>query len=207
VRSLTPTGTLAARASLVLFVAAVLAEHLIRPGLSPWRHQISEYANGSAGGLMTVGFFAWAVSLALTSGLLAAHARLLSLSIAVGAAGMLLIALFHTQTVAGQLPSGTARTTGGRLHDLGGELLAGGLLVSAALVAVSDHRLRRLRRLALLTVGYFVVVTAGLLLVADSAGGLRQRLVLLAALVWQASLLSASRDQARAGHPVRGPVK
>ena len=53
---------------LVLFVACVVAEHVLVSRLSPATHQISEYANDRRfGWLMTIAFFAWAISLLATA--------------------------------------------------------------------------------------------------------------------------------------------
>jgi hypothetical membrane protein len=187
-----------------LFAVTVLAEHIVNSQLSPWNHQISEYANGSTGWLMTIGFVGWAVSLTLTAVLLQrAQAPLSAGAVAVAAIGLALIAVFHTQAVAGRVPVSTAHTAQGHLHNLGGELLTGGLLSAALFVASASGWARRLRLIAAGTILYFAVVTVALQLFANDIGGLRQRLMLLGALAWHAALLAAAPTRP----PRRAPAR
>jgi hypothetical protein len=126
---------------LVAFIGLVALQHPLRGDLPPADHFISEYAHGSTAALQIAAFVAWAISLA-ASALLARHAgppggRGLARALAVGglavaAAGIVVASVFATQTVAGVLPEGVARTTGGRLHDFGTLATLVGLLVAAA---------------------------------------------------------------------------
>ena len=50
-------------------------------------------------------------------------------------AGLVMTALWPTETVAGELPEGAQRTLGGRLHDLGTLAILAGLLVALRLDA------------------------------------------------------------------------
>jgi hypothetical protein len=82
--------------------------------------------------IMVVGFLAWALSLGAAA--VATRDRTTTTvrwALGLAAAGLLLLTVFHTQTSAGHLPPGVARTVGGRLHDLG----AG--VTSVALLGVS----------------------------------------------------------------------
>ena len=107
--------------ALATFVAALAAEHLLQPGLSPLTHQMSEYATGPDGALATAAFVAWSLSLAATGriALRAKSSRVLAILLALAAIGMATVACFETQTVAGVVPAGGAVTVTGRLHDLG----------------------------------------------------------------------------------------
>src|SRR5688572_25242628 len=93
-----------------VFVVGVVIEHLVNPGLSPSRHQVSEYVNRDAGGLMVAAFLAWAASLAATvawAGQIQPQPRLLMVSLVVASCGLFVAACFPTQTSAGELPPGT----------------------------------------------------------------------------------------------------
>ena len=115
----------------------VALEHLLRPDLPPGEHFVSEYANGWTRPVQTVAFLAWAAATGACA-VLAARvprrkiARALTV-LALGAAtvGLVMTALWPTETVAGELPAGVERTLGGRLHDLGTLAILAGLLVAA----------------------------------------------------------------------------
>jgi len=184
-------------AGLLAFVAIVVVEHLLVPGLSPLDHEVSEYANTRYGALMTGGFAAWALSLAATSILaLRAPAQCrtaiaLSGLLAVASAGLVLTACFHTQTSAGRLPAGVARTVGGELHNLGSgaALLVLAVAAPASALALPHHRRYRIFTLGLILVT--AVATIALLAVGPQVAGLRQRCLLAAACTWQLALLGA----------------
>jgi hypothetical protein len=140
---------------------------------------------------MTIGFVAWAMSLLATS-LLAEYrwgSRLLAALFAIAALGIVLVALFPTQTVAGELPAGAQLTSAGKLHDLGSGLTSLALFLSALAVALSGGSERRLRRVALGLVLTSLILSVALLLTGPSVGGLRQRLLLLIGCGWQLLLL------------------
>lgn len=155
--------------ALACFLVAVVGEHVLESGLSPAQSVISEYARTGAGGVMQVGFAAWAVSLAglaWVTGRL--RRRVVAAGLGVGAVGSALVCAFTTQAVHARIPEGVARTLTGRLHDVGGELLIGGLAVAA----VASARWIDGRR-ALLPVSIAGAVTVVLLLTGDPAPGLR----------------------------------
>jgi hypothetical protein len=174
------------------FAAIVLVEHALRPGLSPLDRYVSEYARGSTAPLQVVAFLLWAVATA-ASAVLAARirppgrplARVLAVcALAAAAAGLLLAAAFTTQTVAGELPAGVRRTTGGRLHDLGTLLILGGLLAGG----VASLRLVRGLRYRLAAVGLalaLVAVVPILVALRLDAPGLGQRAFIVVGLAWQ----------------------
>lgn len=191
-----------ALAGLSFFVAIVLAQHFLTPSLSPLRHQVSEYANSAAGPLMTIGFLLWALSL-LATGLLVRlmrMQRLLPPLLILAATGMLLTAIFPTETTAGELQPGTSLTTTGRLHDLGSGLTGLTLLTAAIAVASNPGWRMSFRRWSTTLAVVATAISGTLLLVGPEVGGLRQRLVLLAGCCWQLLLL---RELRRRGDGVR----
>jgi hypothetical protein len=167
------------------FVLAVVGEHALEPSLSPVRSVISEYARTGAGDGMRLGFAAWAVSiasLACVTGRLGR--RVVAAGLAVGAVGDALVCAFTTQAVEARVPEGVARTLTGRLHDVGGELLIGGLSVAVMATARGPEGRR-----ALLPVAVAGVLSVVLLATGDPMPGLRQRVVVAGAVAWQALLL------------------
>lgn len=158
----------------------VALEHVVRPDLPPLERFISEYGRGSTQPLHVAAFGAWTVAnggcAALAGsrrGPRAARAAT-ACGFAAAALGTLVAAVFATQTVGGELPAGVARTTAGRLHDMGTLLILGGLVVAgmASTLLISTRRYR-LIALALAT-GLFAIVPALLAFRLD-APGLGQR--------------------------------
>lgn len=190
-----------------LLVVAVL--HLLRPDVAPVERFVSEYGRGWSGPLMSVAFACWAVGIAATA-VLAARAgspgrpvaRVLATGgFTVAAAGAVLAALFATQTVAGELPARVARTTAGRLHDLGTLLLLAGLL----LAALASLRLVRGLRYRLTLAGLAVVLVAIVpVLVAFGldAPGLGQRGFILVGCVFLWRFAVEAGAASRPGAPV-----
>lgn len=101
--------------------------------------------------------------------------------LAVASAAVVVVAVFHTQTSAGQLPAGEHWIAAGRLHDAGSGVLTAALLGSALLTA-------RRRVVASLLVAA-VVADAVLLTVGPSVGGARQRVLVASAIAWQVLML------------------
>lgn len=181
--------------ALATFVAALAAEHLLQPGLSPLTHQMSEYATGPDGALATAAFVAWSLSLAATGriALRAKSSRVLAILLALAAIGMATVACFETQTVAGAVPAGGAVTVTGRLHDLGSAVTS--LAIFCAMLALALTR-GLSRNCKMLAVGFTVValsVNLALLVVGPEVGGLRQRLLVIIACAWQGAFLLALR--------------
>jgi hypothetical protein len=171
---------------LAVFVAALIGEHLLEPSLSPLQSVISEYARTGTGEVMRCGLAAWALSL-LCLGVVQWHGgrRVQAAGMALAAGGCVLVVAFTTQAVAARVPAGVERTLEGRLHDLGGELLIVGLLVAVVVGALRGPRSTWSRAVVVVA----IVVSVGLLLVGDPAPGLRQRALVLCAIVWQAIAL------------------
>jgi hypothetical protein len=180
-----------ATAGLSTFLAVLIAEHVLRGSLSPSQHQISEYANGRAGWLMTLGFAAWTLSLVSTAMLVGSISRAPALGFGCAAAGMLLVTCFHTQTSAGVLPPDVARTSEGRLHDLGGEIASTGLILAAFAVSLTTRLPNTTRARAAGAAAFAVAVSVVLLTFAPHAGGARQRATVLTACLWQATILGS----------------
>jgi hypothetical protein len=190
-RRATTDGASASRTVLALFVACTVVAQLANTGVGPARHMLSELAHGRAGWVMTVGFACWAAALVLGAIVLAGReARGVAALMAIAAVGVVVLAVFPTQTVAGELPSGVARTTAGRLHDIGSGVVTIALLTAAITTAVR----RRSVVLAAL-VGAAVIATVVGLAIGPSVGGVRQRVLLLAAVSWQWLIVGDARDR------------
>ena len=144
------TARTVALGGLGAFVALVAVQHPLRDDLPPADHFISEYAKGSTAAVQVIAFLCWAVAMAATAACARTHAGrpwargIVTAALCLSAAGCVVAALFATQTIAGELPPGTQRTTAGRLHDLGTLLILAGLLVAAfaSLRLVRDRRYR-----------------------------------------------------------------
>jgi hypothetical protein len=173
-----------------LFLVLGSAEHVVHPSLNPLRYQISEYATTRDGWVMGIGFGAWALSLAATATLVRSVARLAALGCGCAAIGILLVTIFQTQTSAGALPAGIARSATGRLHDLGGSIATAGVALAVVGTAASAGFSRQTRLVAVAAASSALIASAVFLLL-DATPGLRQRLVLLAGCVWQAAVLRA----------------
>ena len=180
-------------AGLIAFLACAAAEHLLSPSLDPARHQISEYVHTQTGAVMTIGFLAWAFSLAATALVVWREWRtaVLALLLVLASLGMLLTACFATQTSAGMLPPHTTLTTTGRLHDVGSGLTSVALLLAAIFSAIGYRASKAFR---VRTVALIVIALLGsgvLLAVGSSVWGARQRQVILVGCLWQFLLLGA----------------
>jgi Protein of unknown function (DUF998) len=199
-----PPATRAARrvalAGVAAFVVLVAVEHPLRPDLPPGEHFVSEYAVGWTKPVQTVAFAAWAASMGACA-VLAARARppgrpvsrtVAVAALATAAAGGVLTVLFATQTVAGRLPAGVARTTAGRLHDFGTLLILAGL-VAGALASLRLVRHRGYRVTVALLGVLLVAVVPLLVALRIDAPGLGQRAFILIGCAWQWRFASTAR--------------
>jgi hypothetical protein len=188
-----------------VFVAVLVLEHVLADQLSPTRNLVSEYANASgvAGPLMTVGFAAMAVAIALTGVLVLALPKrpagvVLGALLLVAALGMAGTAVARTQTVAGVVPPGHTLTMTGHIHDLASGVVLFGFFPA---VLVSLIRFPRPRWFGIIAVTAAVI---SLLFTAASATpGLRERIEVAAACVWLLALLTVVRP-AELGAPREG---
>jgi hypothetical protein len=180
-----------ARATLALFVVGVIAAHVAHPELTPMRHMVSEYANQPRGWLITVGFASWAASLGLTA--LACRWARMQGAFMVAAAGAVLVCLFKTQAVAGEIPRGVEQSPMGHAHDVGGALLLAGLALVGVLLALPSSRApQRLRQTATALFVIATGLTAGFLAAGDPWPGLRQRMLIAIGVGLQSVLLGAA---------------
>lgn len=188
-------------------VAALVAHHALTPELSVRDHTVSEYANAPLGWLMTLGFLAWAVSLAAAAralGYLRGHgAAWVRALLALAALGLALTAAFKTQTSADVLPPGVERSAAGRLHDWGSGVALLALFAAAGISTRLTQLSEPVRRvISWLLVGG-LALHLGLLAAGDPAPGLRQRALLLLGISWQAALLALAYRASRASSASR----
>ncbi len=175
---------------LALFAGLVALEHVLRWDLPPSDHFVSEYARGWTWPLQTVAFLAWAAATAACAVLAARVPQrpiaraLVVLLLGLAVAGLVMAAVWRTETVAGELPPEVVRTLGGRLHDLGTLGILVGLLLASlvSLRLVSDTRYRLLVVALGVTLVAIVPVLVALRL---DAPGIGQRGFILVALGWQ----------------------
>jgi hypothetical protein len=182
----------------LLFLLIVVFEDVVNPSLDPARHEISEYVHTPWGWLMVVGFVAWALSLLCTG--IAARTRygadVLCITLAVAALGMAITACFATQTSAGRLPPGVSLSTSGRLHDIGSGLATVALFF-AALLSLRLRAGAAFRRVTLALLVLACSSDVGLLEVGGSAGGIRQRILVLIGCAWQLAMLTVGAADSR----------
>jgi hypothetical protein len=182
--------------ALSIFVVALCAEHALEPDLSPTDHMISEYANSGTGTVMEVGFAAWCMSWILMALIFARRRWWLGTAAAVLAAlGVAVVTAFRTQAVAGDVPADVRFTLGGRLHDLGGDLVLGGVAVLALTMAARRGANARLRAARMALVVAALGIAGVLLALGDSVPRLRQRVLVAATVGWQALVLIESRSR------------
>jgi MFS family permease len=183
---------------LLVFLVAVIAEHIAKPSLDPATHEISEYVHTPLGWLMTAGFVAWAASLVAT-GVLVDRWRMRTVSVAMLAAavGMAITASFATQTSAGRLPRGVAWSVAGRLHNFGSGLTTLALL-AAVLLSLRVQQRPKLRRLSLLLLALALPADLILLVLGSDVAGIRQRVLVAIGCTWQLCLLKSKTGE---NHP------
>jgi hypothetical protein len=189
--------------SLATFVVAVSMQPLLVPAYDPLRQQISEYVHTSAGPVMVAGFLAWSISLAALGALLSSERRpglrwLSSAQVAslfCAAAGAALLACFATDRGARVRGVVTRGTTHGQIHDLASGVVTVGILLAALTGAAQSRGWLRTATVALLGVG--LASSLAFLAIGDPLPGLRQRVLVASACLWQLTwLIALSRGQA-----------
>jgi hypothetical membrane protein len=178
---------------IVVYPVDAIALHLLPTGFNPVTHELSDYANGPYGWLMTLGFLGLGLGSLLLVWILArgADARVVSpvtlVLLGVWGAGRLLAAFFHDD-----LP-GAVPTLHGQIHNVLG--LVSFLSVSIAIILASRSFRHHLRWSSLSTpsliLGVLALVAALLFLVSTpgsspthSVLGLVERVFYLCAIVW-----------------------
>jgi hypothetical protein len=191
-------------AGLGAFLLIVVALHALEPSLSPDTHVLSEFANTRVGWLFRVALSCWVIALVATAAWFArertnlgAARNVVAALLIVAAGGLVAAAVFRTQAVSGLVRPGIGRTFAGRAHDAGAGISIIALFAAAATVGFAAGRGSVLGRLSLTVVGFALVVQVTLLAVGHEVGGIRQRLLVLAACVWQAAALGVPRTPRR----------
>lgn len=114
--------------SVGVFVAIILALHVVRPEFDPLRRFLSEYALGDLGWMMMVAFMVWALSVLL----LAAALRGLMVTL-IGRIGLAVLVIVSVSlVVAGLFPM--SETEEGMMHGLAAMVGMPGLPLAALLV-------------------------------------------------------------------------
>ncbi|HEX5594074.1 MAG TPA: DUF998 domain-containing protein [Solirubrobacterales bacterium] len=178
---------------LTIFVAMVATQGIWVVDFDPARQQVSEYVHAGAGAVAVVAFLAWAVSLMALAGATLSSAgddRLACLqasALLCAALGVILLACFPTDRGA-EIPAAvTHATAAGRVHDLASALTTVSILLAAITSAV---RVRG--SLGTLILGLMVLALSSsviLLALGDPLPGIRQRALLGAGCIWQATWL------------------
>jgi len=183
-------------ASLIVYASALVAVHVQTSFAGVRRHFVSEYANGSQGQVIQVGFAAWCSSLVLAAVAAAndctasrTQRRVLAALLATAALGVAAIAAFKTETVAGALPPGETRGPGGRAHDYAGVVLQAALLAAVVVSLPMRWSSRTERRAVAVLVAAVLAAAAVLAVIGPSVAGIRQRVLIAAAVAWQALFL------------------
>ncbi|MCK2213760.1 DUF998 domain-containing protein [Actinomadura sp. ATCC 31491] len=188
----------------LVFAAAVLALHVVRPGLDPVGVTVSEYVLGPGGWLFTAGCLAWVLgSLALVALLAGARrARTGRVLLAAWAIGLLLVAVFPTDPI--DRAHRTVRfTAAGIVHASAGQLAFLCFGVAAVLITRAVGGPPALRVLAVLcaaTLAFALAVTA---LGRFQLFGLAERLLLPSYAAWSLLMTGYVRRLRRLG-PAEG---
>lgn len=179
--------------SLALFVALVIALHLLRPDCDPRSRHLSEYAVGEDGWRMTVAFVAAAIALAALaialgrslapSRPLVVGSRLLLLAAALNGA----MAVFRTDLSIAVAGVGMVRTASGRIHDALAAAHALVWLVAPILVTAAIRRdpdARPFARASLLATSAELILLFTLAALHPVLPGIGQRLWVAAMVGW-----------------------
>ena len=178
---------------ILVYLVAAITLHLLPTGFNPVTHELSDYANGPYGWLMTVGFLGlglgslllvWIVARGHDAGLLSPATLVL---LGVWGAARFLAAFFHDD-----LP-GAGPTVHGRIHNVLGALAFFSVSIAMILASRSFRREPRWSSLGMLSLVLGVLaLTATLLFVGgvESSSpthpvlGLSERVFYVCAIVW-----------------------
>ena len=174
--------------SVIYYVLAIFAMHLLQPELSPLRVPMSAYVLGAYGPLMTTTYFVLCAGLlGVGYGLVKAlpRTRLIKLAFVVAliaGAGILIAGIFPIEWPPPPL------TTSGRLHRLGGMLAFSGMALAPCLFSLnfrSDGHWRTVSAVALaLSASIIAAFILFLFAVPSGFGGFAQRLFLALLFGW-----------------------
>lgn len=190
-----------AAVALAIFVVIVATQSLLVPSYDSAHQEISEYVHSSAGGLMVIGFLAWALSWAVLAMLPPATDRdtlwiagVQRAAFASTALGLIFVACFATDR--GTIEPGVVvdSTTAGRIHDAASALVTLSIIVAALAGATLCGP--RTKMASLLLVGMGLSADVIMLGIGDPAPGIRQRLLVAAACLWQVLWLAGQRYRA-----------
>ena len=177
-------------AGLLVFAATIATQQPLVSSFDPARQMLSEYVHTRLGALAVAGFVAWGISLAAAAGLtiVAASrrgwmARLQAGALLAAAVGILLVACFPTDRGLAAPGVVTEATVAGQVHDAASAGATACVLLAALLGAARFPG--RIRTLSLVLLSVALAASAVLLGIGDPLPGLRQRLLLAAACVWQ----------------------
>jgi hypothetical protein len=107
------------------------------------------------------------------------------MALGLAAIGVVILIVFQTQTSAGRLPVGETLHAGGRLHDIGSGVASLGVLIAAIVAASDSSAVSRVRLVSATAVAAAIAVDGSLLLAGPGVGGLRQRVLIAVAIIWQ----------------------
>jgi hypothetical protein len=205
-----------ALAGAALFVALVLALHVVRADLDPSWHMVSEYSVGPAGWLMRLAFLALAASFSCL--MLALRSRAQG---ALGVTGRVFLGIAGVGAAMGGLfntdPPGTAPehiSTTGMLHGFAFMLGVPGVLVAVTLLTAAlwrspDWRSQRAVLLASAAGVWVTMLVFGMAMASAMAShatgpqfavGWQNRAAVLAWALWVAALAAHCRKQSLAKH-------
>jgi hypothetical protein len=175
-------------ASVVYYVVAALAMHLLQPELDPLMTPMSVYVLGAYGPVMTTTFFVLCAGLlGVGFGLIQTlpRTRLIKIAFAltiVGATGVFIAGLFPNDWPP------PPRSVSGILHVLGGQLLIPAMTVAPGLFSLnfrSDGYWRKVSVVALaLSAGVIAALMFGLTQIGGGSIGLAQRLFFASLFAW-----------------------
>jgi len=185
-------GIVASIVGLAIFLLLVVAQPLIEPAYDPLRQGVSEFLHTDSGWLDSVGFLAWASSLAIFAALLVSvtgdaerSSRLPAVALGVAVLGLVLVTIFPTDRGSAIAAEVVRSTTPGRIHDIGSALVSVGIFAAV----LADGRRRENRVLSFWVIAVALVCSAVLLLLGDPLPGLRQRCLIAGAALWQLIVL------------------
>jgi hypothetical protein len=175
-------------ASVVYYVLAVFAMHLLQPEVSPLRVPMSAYVLGAYGPVMTSTYFVLCVGLlGVGFGLIKAlpRTRLVKIAFAaalIASAGVLVAGIFPLDWPP------PPRTSSGRLHALGGMLAFSGMALTPCLFSLNFRSDGYWRKVSVVSLILSSGIIAGFILflfaIRAGFGGVAQRLFLALLFSW-----------------------